>query len=95
MQKRLEYKGIELIYWDRGEGPCLVLLHGYLESSEIWDSFANSIPQGYRLIIPDLPVKGNSWTLGAIHTMDDLADDVMTIVDAEGITKIFLVGHSM
>lgn len=91
----MEYKGAELVYMDRGEGPCLVLLHGYLESSEIWDSFADRIPQGYRLIIPDLPGHGRSGTWGDLHSMDDLAGAVSAILKAEGIGKIFLVGHSM
>ena len=95
MQKHMEYKGTGLVYWDRGEGPCLVLLHGYLESAEIWDSFADRIPQGYRLIIPDLPGHGRSGTWGALHSMDDLAGAIRAIVEAEGIGKIFLVGHSM
>jgi pimeloyl-ACP methyl ester carboxylesterase len=95
MQKRMEYKGAELHYLDRGEGPCLVLLHGYLESAEIWDSFADRIPQGYRLIIPDLPGHGSSGTWGTLHSMDDLAGAVRALVEKEGIGKIFLVGHSM
>ena len=95
MQKRIEYKGTRVVYTDRGEGPCLVLLHGYLESGEIWDNFAERIPQGYRLIIPDLPGHGRSGTWGAMHSMDDLAGAIKAILEAESIEKIFLVGHSM
>ncbi len=95
MQKRIEFSGTEVAYSDRGEGPCLVLLHGYLETGEIWDSFADLFPQGYRLIIPDLPGHGRSGTWGEMHSMDDLAGVVNAIVEAEGIRKFFLVGHSM
>ena len=91
----MEYKGAGLVYYDRGEGPCLVLLHGYLESAEIWDSFADRIPQGYRLIIPDLPGHGHSGTWGDTHSMDDLAGALSAILKEEDIKKIFLVGHSM
>lgn len=95
MQKRIEFSGTGVVYSDLGEGPCLVLLHGYLETGEIWDSFADRFPQGYRLIIPDLPGHGRSGTWGEMHSMDDLAGAVNAIVEAEGIRKIFLVGHSM
>lgn len=95
MQKRITYKGAGVVYSDRGEGPCLVLLHGYLESGEIWDSFADRFPQGYRLIVPDLPGHGSSGTWGERHSMDDLAGAIRAILDAEGIEKVFLVGHSM
>ena len=84
-----------MVYSDRGTGPCLVLLHGYLESGEIWDSFAERIPMGYRLIIPDLPGHGRSGTFGETQSMDDLAGGVRAILEAEGLQKIFLVGHSM
>ena len=42
MQKRINYKGVEVVYSDRGEGACIVLLHGYLETAEIWEEFADS-----------------------------------------------------
>ena len=95
MQKSIDYKGTQVVYTDRGEGPCLVLLHGYLESGEIWESFADRIPQGYRLIIPDLPGHGRSGTLKKMDSMDDLAGAIKAMVEAEDIGKIFLVGHSM
>lgn len=95
MQKSLSYKGVKIVYSDRGEGLCLVLLHGYLESSKIWDSFADRIPRGYRVILPDLPGHGQSGTWGSMHSMEDLAGAIEAIMAAEGIGKIFLAGHSM
>ena len=89
------YKGADLVYSDRGEGPCLVLLHGYLESGKIWDSFADCIPRGYRVIVPDIPGHGQSDSWGDLHSMDDLAAAISAIMEAESIGKIFLVGHSM
>jgi pimeloyl-ACP methyl ester carboxylesterase len=95
MKKRIIYKGTEMVYSDRGEGTCLVLLHGYLESGEIWDSFADRFPKGYRLIIPDLPGHGRSGIWGEMHRMEDLAGAVKAIMEVEGMEKIFLAGHSM
>jgi pimeloyl-ACP methyl ester carboxylesterase len=95
MQKSLIYKGTDLVYSDRGEGLCLVLLHGYLESSKIWDSFADRLPGTYRVILPDLPGHGQSGTWGDMHSMEDLAGAIQAILDAEGIEKVFLAGHSM
>ena len=50
MQKHLEHRGINVYYSDLGEGPCIVLLHGYLESGEIWSSFVKQFPKGFRFI---------------------------------------------
>jgi pimeloyl-ACP methyl ester carboxylesterase len=95
MQKFIEYRGVKVAYADSGEGPCLVLLHGYLESGEIWHGFVDQFPGGYRFIVPDLPGHGASGTWGKVHRMDDLAGAVMAILQAEGIGKIVLAGHSM
>jgi pimeloyl-ACP methyl ester carboxylesterase len=95
MMKRITYKGTELVYSDQGEGPCLVLLHGYLESMGIWEDFADRFPGGYRLILPDLPGHGSSGTWGDTHEMEDLAGGIRALMEVEGIDKIFLVGHSM
>ena len=93
--KRITYKGVEVTYRDEGSGPCIVLLHGYLETGAIWDEFAVLLTGDHRVIVPDLPGHGNSGVWGKIHTMDDLAGAVRSILDQEGIGKILLVGHSM
>ena len=95
MDKKIKYKGAELIYSDRGEGKCIVLLHGYLESGAVWESFTGRFPGGFRFIIPDLPGHGKSGSWGKVHTMDELAEAIKAILDREGIQKIFLAGHSM
>ena len=95
MQKRIKYKGIEVVYYDRGEGACIVLLHGYLETAEIWIEFAEQFPERFRILMLDLPGHGKSGIWGKIHTMDDLAGSVYAILKAEDIEKVFLVGHSM
>jgi len=95
MEKQVRFKGVDVNYSDRGEGACVLLLHGYLENSEIWEGFSHLIQQKYRVIIPDLPGHGKSGTWGEIHSMDDLAGSVKAVMDAEGLEKVFLIGHSM
>lgn len=95
MEKRIKFKKIDLVYSDQGEGNCLVLLHGYLESRKVWESFTGRFPAGFRFIVPDLPGHGASGSWGKVHPMDELAMAVKAILDAEGIKKVFLAGHSM
>ncbi len=95
MEKRISYKGADVIYSDHGEGTCIVLLHGYLERGKIWQAFTNLFPKGFRFIVPDLPGHGASGSWGRVHTMDELASAVKAILEAEGIAKVFLAGHSM
>lgn len=95
MKKSIKYKEAELVYSDHGEGKCIVLLHGYLERGDIWQNFIEQFPGGFRFIIPDLPGHGDSGSWGKVHTMDELADALCAILEAEGIEKVFLAGHSM
>ena len=95
MKKRIIFKETELVYSDHGKGRCIVLLHGYLERGEVWQSFTGQMPGGFRFIVPDLPGHGDSGSWGRVHSMDELANALSTILEAEGIEKVFLAGHSM
>ncbi|MEN8202198.1 MAG: alpha/beta hydrolase [Bacteroidota bacterium] len=93
--KKTSYKNINVVYTDHGQGPCVVLLHGYLETSRIWEDFVQKFPEGIRLISIDLPGHGASGTWGPSHQMDDLAASVLAVLEAEQVEKVFLAGHSM
>jgi pimeloyl-ACP methyl ester carboxylesterase len=95
MPKHITFKKVPVIYEDLGKGPCIVLLHGYLETREIWGDFAQRFLDRFRVLIPDLPGHGQSGTWGEVHTMNDLAGSLLAILDTEDIDKVFLVGHSM
>jgi len=94
-RKKITFKGKEVTYKDLGKGNCLVLLHGYLETGDIWDGFAERFLDSYRVIVPDLPGHGGSGTWGKVHTMEDLAASVKAILEHEHTGKVFLAGHSM
>lgn len=95
MRKSITYQGQEVSYDDLGSGTSLVLLHGYLETGEIWNDFAALFSRQCRVIVPDLPGHGHSGTWGKLHTMEEMAGAVRAILEAEDIEKILLVGHSM
>lgn len=95
MKKVTKYKGVEVAYDDLGKGDCLVLLHGYLETRWIWQSFTERVSGRHRVVTIDLPGHGDSGTWGKVHTMEDLAGAVDSVLTGEGIGRVFLVGHSM
>ena len=74
---------------------CVVLLHGYLESSLVWEDFVPLLYKEVRVITLDLPGHGISQVLGECHSMEFLADTVKAMLDTLGVERCTLVGHSM
>jgi pimeloyl-ACP methyl ester carboxylesterase len=74
---------------------CVVLLHGYLESMIVWDEFVDLLKANVRVVTLDLPGHGISMINGEVHTMEYLADCVANTMNALGIDRYSVVGHSM
>lgn len=87
--------GIPIRADDRGKGNVIVLLHGYLETLEIWEAFAASLAKHCRVITLDLPGHGLSGWNGGVHTMELMADAVKGVLDKLQVKECVLVGHSM
>jgi pimeloyl-ACP methyl ester carboxylesterase len=82
-------------YTDRGKGDVIILIHGYLETSEVWNSFATRLAGSYRVITVDLPGHGKSDLPGEIQTMDIMAEAIKKLIESLGIRKVFMTGHSL
>lgn len=95
MKKKVSFENIEIAYTDFGQGPVMVLLHGYLLSSEIWGNFAKALSDFCRVVAIDIPGHGASGVLGKVHNMDEMANGIKKILDEENIEKCMLLGHSM
>ncbi len=95
MKKSISFRKGKIGYYDKGEGAAIVLLHGYLESSEVWLSFIPGLAESFRVIAIDLPGHGRSSVFGDNHSMDFMADAVTEVLNNEGIEKTMLIGHSM
>ncbi len=74
---------------------CVVLLHGYLESMLVWESFVSLLYKSVRVVTLDLPGHGVSVVSGEEHSMEFLADTVAAALGSLGIERCTLVGHSM
>ncbi|WP_224484264.1 alpha/beta fold hydrolase [Robertkochia aurantiaca] len=91
----LKYKGTPIFYREEGKGTALILLHGFLEHSGIWDDLTAAFSDRYRVIRIDLPGHGNSGCNGYIHTMEFMAESVKAVLDHLRIRRAVLAGHSM
>ncbi|KGO91772.1 alpha/beta fold hydrolase [Flavobacterium subsaxonicum] len=91
----LNYKNIDLTYSETGKGTALVLLHGFLENSTMWNFFVAEYAKKYRVITIDLLGHGETGCLGYVHTMEDMADAVQAVLAELRIRKAIFMGHSM
>lgn len=93
--KTSTYKNTKISYSDTGKGTAIVLLHGFLENSLMWDFFISEWSKKYRVVAIDLLGHGQSECLGYVHSMEDQADMVHEILTELRIRKAFFAGHSM
>jgi pimeloyl-ACP methyl ester carboxylesterase len=85
-----------LHYVERGQGPNLVLVHGFLEWSYTWHCNLEALAGQARVLAPDLRGYGLSAKnrdLG--HTLSDQAEVLRAFLDAKGVQQAVLCGHSM
>ena len=94
-EKFVDYEGGRIYYTDRGAGDTIVLIHGYLETSEVWGRFADRLSERYRIIAVDLPGNGRSSLYSQNHTMCFHARAVLAAINQEKIEKFVVIGHSL
>jgi pimeloyl-ACP methyl ester carboxylesterase len=95
MNRSIIFHGIPVSYSDTGEGRPVVLLHGYLESGEVWQPLTELLSREFRVIAPDLPGHGRSGVAGGEHTMEFLAGAVRAVIADAGVDRLLMVGHSL
>jgi pimeloyl-ACP methyl ester carboxylesterase len=94
--KKIRVNGVELNVLIEGQGPSVVLLHGFPDSIALW---RHQIPvlvrEGYRVIAPDQRGFGLSEVPGdtKAYTIDNYVTDLAALMDALKVEKVCLVGH--
>ncbi|WP_066222206.1 alpha/beta fold hydrolase [Formosa haliotis] len=91
----LQHKDSPIYFSDQGKGTAIILLHGFLENSSMWKRLAPKLAKKHRVICIDLLGHGDTACIGYIHTMDEMADAVQTVLNHLKIRRYYIVGHSM
>jgi len=95
-QRLIEANGIRLNIAEQGEGPLVLLVHGFPET---WYSWRHQIDDlaaaGFRVVAPDMRGYGKSDAPQAIdqYTILHLVGDMVGILDALGAPTAVIVGH--
>lgn len=91
----LKFQNTNIYYSTKGTGNPLVLLHGFLESSKIWEPFIAGLAVKRQVVCIDLPGHGRSGVISELHSMELMADVVKAVLDHLIISSASLLGHSM
>jgi pimeloyl-ACP methyl ester carboxylesterase len=92
----LKVNGLDMYVSSLGEGPPVLLLHGFPDSHCVWRHQMQALADaGYRAIAPDLRGYGRTQAPADVssYSIAHLRDDVTGLLDALGIDQVILVGH--
>jgi pimeloyl-ACP methyl ester carboxylesterase len=92
----LEVNGLRMHVVSAGQGPPVLLLHGFPDTHVVWRRQLGVLADaGFRVIAPDLRGCGKTDAPRSVHGygLDQLRDDVLALLDVLRIDKVYLVGH--
>lgn len=93
---KLPINDIQMAYDDCGDGPAVLLIHGFPLNRRMWQAQLPALSgAGYRAIAPDLRGFGESDAPRAGYSMDRFADDLIALLDALRIERAVACGMSM
>ncbi len=95
MPKLLLDSGLDLHYQQVGEGPDVVMVHGITGNLAVWHlHIVPALCESFRVLTYDLRGHGYSGTPATGYSADDMADDLLELLDGLGLERPAVVGHS-
>lgn len=91
--RTLDVHGLAVHVAEAGQGPPLVLLHGWPQHWWCWRHVVPLLAPSYHLVMPDL--RGHGWTAAPAggYDKEQLASDLLGTLDSLGLDRVGLVGH--
>jgi len=87
--------GVQIYVRVGGEGPAVVLLHGYGETGDMWSPLAIRLVRNHTVIVPDLRGLGLSSRPAGGYDKKTQAADLAGVLDALKIEKVDLAAHDI
>lgn len=86
--------GLRVAFRRRGEGPCLLLLHGAVSDSRVWRRELEALSDAFTVVAWDAPGCGASSDPPEHFRMPEYADCLGEFIDALGLGRPHVLGHS-
>jgi pimeloyl-ACP methyl ester carboxylesterase len=91
----LQTNGTSLYVRVGGQGPAVVLLHGFGDTGDMWAALAANLVKDHTVIVPDLRGMGLSAHPDTGYTKKNQALDIAGVMDALHVQKADLVTHDI
>ena len=93
--KFAQVNGIRLHYVKMGEGPLLILLHGWPQTWYEWRKVMPALANKFTVVAPDLRGLGLSEKTPTGYDKHTIANDIAALVKHLGEQSAIVVGHDM
>jgi len=93
-EEKININGLEINYKIAGQGPAILVLHGWGGSSDSWIEVQRILSKDYKVVVPDLPGFGRTPPPPQPWERKDYVDFVLSFLNDLEIESFFLVGHS-
>lgn len=93
--RAFDERATRLRYLVGGDGPPLLLVHGFAGAASNFAVLAPLLARRHRVLVPDLPGHGGSAPLRAAPNLAVYADRVAAVAAREGVESAAVLGHSM
>jgi pimeloyl-ACP methyl ester carboxylesterase len=90
-----DVEGMKFHYLIAGQGPTVILIHGYTQTSRMWRPLIPKLADKFTVIAPDLPGIGDSAIPKDGLDMKTAAIRIHALVKSLGVTKARVVGHDI
>jgi pimeloyl-ACP methyl ester carboxylesterase/quercetin dioxygenase-like cupin family protein len=94
-KSEVEVNGTRLHYVIGGKGSPVLLLHGYAETSHMWNPLLPLLAKNHTVIAPDLRGAGNSSKPESGYDKKNMAVDIHDLVKSLGFNHASVVGHDI
>ncbi len=84
-----------IFYTDQGKGFPILLMHGFCETHQIWNTFSKELSKNFRVLSIDLPGFGKSKLLNSSFSIADVASKVLEWLKELQVKSCIAIGHSL
>src|SRR6266436_4498856 len=94
-ERKVEVNGVRIHYSIDGKGSPVVLLHGYAQTSHMWNPIMPLLAENHTVIVPDLRGAGDSSKPESGYDKKNMAVDIHELVASLGFKRVSVVGHDI